>query len=158
MWATRFDCSGDLEDLQESLSHYEAANAHVGAHEIPGDDAPISHNTPDLREDFLGSGNVEDLDSSINVLRETVVGIVEGSDDEYHSTVLNSLGSALELRFEQTGQQGDLDEAVLVHKQALQLLLPIHPMRSNYLLDFAAILLARFKFFRVKAPISLAPF
>ena len=44
--------------------------------------------------------------------------------------MFNSLAAALWARFEEGGQQSDLDEAICLQRQALELLLPPHPDQS----------------------------
>jgi hypothetical protein len=48
-------------------------------------------------------------------------------------------------RFQQGGQKSDLDEAVSLHRQALELFLPPHPDRSGSLNNLANALLTRFE-------------
>ena len=48
-------------------------------------------------------------------------------------------------RFEQEGQQSDFDEAISLHRQALELFLPPHPHRSSSLNNLASALRTRFE-------------
>ena len=59
--------------------------------------------------------------------------------------MLNNLASALWTRFEQGGQNSDLDEAISLHRQALELFLPPHPNRSDSLNNLASVLWTRFE-------------
>jgi tetratricopeptide (TPR) repeat protein len=48
-------------------------------------------------------------------------------------------------RFKQGGQQSDLNEAISLHRQALELFLPPHPLESSSLNNLANALLAQFE-------------
>ncbi|THH13180.1 hypothetical protein EW146_g7015 [Bondarzewia mesenterica] len=56
------------------------------------------------------------------------------------STSLNNLASALRIQFGQTGQLGDLEEAISFHRQALDLRSAQHPDRSMSLNNLATAL------------------
>ncbi len=61
------------------------------------------------------------------------------------SRCLNGLANALLVRFNQAGQRGDLDEAIMLHTEALDLLAPPHPERYSSLTNLANTLATRFE-------------
>ncbi len=59
---------------------------------------------------------------------------------------LNNLATSLTTRFDQSGEQEDLDEAISLHRDALEELRPAgHPTRSTSLNNLAISLATRFK-------------
>ncbi|KAF8810300.1 hypothetical protein BYT27DRAFT_7092307, partial [Phlegmacium glaucopus] len=61
-----------------------------------------------------------------------------------HSTHLNNLANLLLTRFEHGGQKNDLDEAISLNEQALELFPSAHPDRSFSLTSLANALSKRF--------------
>ncbi|KDR71376.1 hypothetical protein GALMADRAFT_144057, partial [Galerina marginata CBS 339.88] len=82
-----------------------------------------------------------DLDEEITAFRRGL-GPAAHSD---HSGSLNNLASALQTRFEQRGASNDLDEAILLHREALFLRPAPHPDRSSSLNNLANALQTHFQ-------------
>ncbi|RXW14903.1 hypothetical protein EST38_g10955 [Candolleomyces aberdarensis] len=102
----RFDELGSIEDLDEAISLRREAL------EVPH---PSRDNTllalaQYLETRYHKAGSIVDLEEAISFLRELVVEhYLEGHD--YRGWALKELRSLLQLRFEATGNQGDLEEA-----------------------------------------------
>jgi tetratricopeptide (TPR) repeat protein len=65
--------------------------------------------------------------------------------DPNRFTSLNNLAKALWTQFQKGGQQGDLNEAILLYRQALELQPSPHSDKSAFLDDFANTLFTRFQ-------------
>ena len=83
-------------------------------------------------EQFVKSGNLANLDAAVALFRKGIAEIPEES-----AVTSNNLGCVLKVRFKHRGQQIDLDEAISVYRQALELFPPPHPNRSELLNNLA---------------------
>ncbi|KAG2336208.1 hypothetical protein BDR05DRAFT_1015831, partial [Suillus weaverae] len=91
---------------------------------------------------FTQRGNIDDLDESIQFLREAVSLCREGhSDPAYY---LNNLAHSLELRFDHQGKPDDLDEAISLSEEALRLCPVGHEYRDVSLGNLGGALVSRF--------------
>jgi len=81
---------------------------------------------------------MDDLNTVIALLRAGITKFPSSSQN--HAAALNNLGNALSTRFGQGGQRSDLDEAISLHRQALELLPSPHPDRSSTLSALADVL------------------
>lgn len=87
--------------------------------------------------DFQRHGSLESLDQAIMYFRNATETAVE--DDPYLPTALNNLAMSLLNRFEQLGHSIDIDEAVLCHQAAVDLLPQSHPNRPTYLYNLGTL-------------------
>ncbi|KIJ95767.1 hypothetical protein K443DRAFT_11119, partial [Laccaria amethystina LaAM-08-1] len=119
--ATRFDLMGDISDLQMALDWT-------------------------MKGTETSTGILESLEFAnelLTLFREGIAELPQGSEN--YAAVVNNFASALWTRFEQGGQQSDLDEAIYLHRQVLKLLLPPHPFQSSSLNNLANALSTRFE-------------
>ena len=121
--AIRFDLMGDISDLQAALDALENGNIN-GTETSTGVPESVEF-AEELYEQFRTSGNMADLNTAVTLYSEGIAELPQGSEN--YAAVLNNITSVLSTRFEQAGQQSDLDEAVSLHRQALELQLPSHP-------------------------------
>ncbi|EDR09388.1 uncharacterized protein LACBIDRAFT_318922 [Laccaria bicolor S238N-H82] len=152
--ATRFDLMGDISDLPTALdSTIRGTKTSTGILES-------LKFANQLCKQFTMSGNMAYLNTAVTLLRRGIAKLPQGSEN--HAAVVNNLANALLTRFEQGGQQSDLDEAlslhrqqggqrsdldeaISLHRQALKLFLPPHPKQSSSLNNLANALSTRFE-------------
>ncbi|KIJ91635.1 hypothetical protein K443DRAFT_475600, partial [Laccaria amethystina LaAM-08-1] len=84
---------------------------------------------------------IRDLDEEITAFRHCM----EPAPHPDRSGSLNNLASALRTRFKHRGASNDLDEAIILHREALLLRPAPHPDRSSSLNDLAYALHTHFK-------------
>ncbi|KAG1816877.1 CHAT domain-containing protein [Suillus subaureus] len=92
-----------------------------------------------LRSHFTQHGNIDDLDTSIQLDREAMSLYPEG-----HGDYLNNLALSLVLRFEHQGKPNDLDEAISLQEEALRLRPVGHASRDIALSNLGLTLITRF--------------
>ncbi|EDR04923.1 uncharacterized protein LACBIDRAFT_303806 [Laccaria bicolor S238N-H82] len=165
---TRFKQGGQQSDLDEVISlHRHALELFLPPH--PNRSSSLNNLASALSTRFEQEGQQSDLDEAIllhrqalelfhpshplrpillNNLAAALLTQFRQGGHSFHSipinpSMLNNLASALLTQFEQGGQQSDLDDAIYLHRQALELQLP-HPSRSNTLNNLANALWTRF--------------
>jgi hypothetical protein len=136
--AARFDLMGDISDLQTALDALE--NGHINGTETSTGVLESVEFTNELCEQFSISGNMAGLITAVTPYSEGIAKLPQGSEN--YATVLNNLAFALWTQFKQGGQQSDLDEAISLQRQALEL---PHPNQSNSLNNLASALWTRFE-------------
>lgn len=144
--ATRFDVTNNVYDLQEALSQFVDVHTPEEAEEDKDGVyvesllhfARYSH---DIQ--FARSGNVQDLNTAVDGYRKAITDLPV-QDDNYLAALVN-LSNILATRFDQKGQENDLEESVLLLTEALQLRPLSHSSRAGYLNNLASNLLTRFQ-------------
>lgn len=81
---------------------------------------------------------------AINHIHEQVL-LGDPTNEPEHSQHLEMLGDMLHMRFEQEGNQYDLDGAIEQHREALACRAPGHPKRGVSLADLARVLMSRYE-------------
>ena len=156
----RYKRSGSVEDLNIAVEHFdEALTLCPSGHQDRSTCLNNLGNALITRYNQSGHGAVEDIDKAIGYHREVLklcsespghpdqeaLTLVTGSNTQIlHSTLLN-LGKALLSRFSEKGQQNDLDEAISLQRQALELFPLPHPGFSLALNNLASALQIRFE-------------
>ncbi|KAI0085981.1 CHAT domain-containing protein [Irpex rosettiformis] len=128
----RFDCVGEPQDLEESISLEQLANA------LTSDDSPDKHKqlsnlAASLFSRFQREGRTEDLEEAI-ALWTCAVERVPG----YHVDkpgLLNNLGNSLYIQFEHSGGTNDLEKAIELHTRAVELTPEDHPNKPMRLIN-----------------------
>ncbi|KIM71698.1 hypothetical protein PILCRDRAFT_82523 [Piloderma croceum F 1598] len=138
---TRFYETGRLPDL------HEAVTRHVDSLQLTdkfeGEVYRCLRLSADHLEQLQQSGKVKDLEIAIPPLREGQA-LLPVHHPNVSLASLNNLAIALSTRFDQLGQYEDLDEAILFHREALELRAAPHPRRSSSLNNLAVALSTRF--------------
>ncbi|KAF8501303.1 CHAT domain-containing protein [Gautieria morchelliformis] len=104
---------------------------------------------------FIDSGEQEDLNLAISLYREALH-LLPAQHPRRSSSLNNmavalrtrsftGIASALVTRFEQSGRHEDLEEAISLHREALELRPAPHPLRSDSLNNIANALSTRFE-------------
>ncbi|KDR74377.1 hypothetical protein GALMADRAFT_141422 [Galerina marginata CBS 339.88] len=89
------------------------------------------------------SGEMDHLNIAISLLRQGRGRLP--MDNEIYPALLDNLGIALWTRYEQGGEENDIEEAISSHGQAMDIRLATHPDQSNSLSLIANAHLARFE-------------
>jgi tetratricopeptide (TPR) repeat protein/energy-coupling factor transporter ATP-binding protein EcfA2 len=128
----RFVQTADPADLDQAIAVIRAAIQATSTDHPAG---AVSHSGLDA--------NLSRVVGAVNV----VVADAISNDPNQHSYLANlrNLGNALRARFEQTGDPADLDQAITVIRQAIEIISPDHPDQARYLSDYASVLRARFE-------------
>jgi len=140
---TRFSqqLEGQRDDLDEAISLYREA-LKIAHHD---QSTSLNNLASGLFTRFKQRRQQHDLDETI-LLYGQALDLCPPPWHPIRSTLLNNLAKALETRFDQQGQQleGDLDNAILLCREALDLRPPPHPERPNSLNTLANALETRF--------------
>ncbi|KAH8111135.1 TPR-like protein [Phellopilus nigrolimitatus] len=146
---TCFEQTGRMEDLEESISLLrDALELHPPGH--PDRSASLSNLGEAMQTCFEQIVRIEDLEEAIVLHRDALRLRPPGHPDR--SSSLNNLAVALRTRFKQTGQKilqtgqmEDLEESIVLHHDALQLLPPGHPDHSEFLSNLGRAMWTRFE-------------
>jgi Tetratricopeptide repeat len=112
----RYNSTGDLTDLDQSIEAVEQALAHPHS---PSDSPGFSNNLGiGLLRRYDRTGAPKDLERAIESFKRAIADTPSGSPAR--STFLSGLAAAWKTRYERTGKLDDLDEAIRVWEQALQ--------------------------------------
>ncbi|KDR69599.1 hypothetical protein GALMADRAFT_145339 [Galerina marginata CBS 339.88] len=145
----RFKLGGQQDDLDDAILFLRQA-----VEVTPATDPPLRsrslHNLGNtLHVRFQEGGQQTDLDEAISLFQQALQlkspSHPSPSRNSNNSLVLICLASALHTRFQQGGQQTDLDESILLRRQNLELLPPSHSRRPSALNDLASALRTRFE-------------
>ncbi|KAG9029929.1 hypothetical protein FRB95_004725 [Tulasnella sp. JGI-2019a] len=138
----RFNWSGDIGDLGESIRHQRAMVSLLptGHLLLPWALKDLG-NTLSAR--FERTGNIADLEESIRHHKKALT--LRPIGYRIRASTLNSLGIELSRRFEQTGNMADLEESIRRHEDALTLRPIGHPGRASSLNSLGIRLSARYK-------------
>ncbi|KAF8157609.1 CHAT domain-containing protein [Mycena galopus ATCC 62051] len=140
--STRFEQTGQLADLEESIAfHREALELRPGSH--PDRSSSLNNLANALSTRFEQNGQLADLEESIGFYQEALELMPRSHPDR--SSSLNNLANALKTRFEQIGQLADLEESIGFHREALGLRPGFHPSRSGSLSNLANAFSTRFE-------------
>ncbi|KAG8989476.1 hypothetical protein FRB94_014370 [Tulasnella sp. JGI-2019a] len=116
---TRFDRSGDMGDLDESIRHQQTALSLQPIGD-PIRASPLSSLGNALRTRFRRRGDMVDLDESIRRYQEALSLYPIGHADRPDS--LNVLSVEFGIRFDRKGDKADLVESTRLCQEALSLL------------------------------------
>ena len=128
--ATRFDVMGDIPDLQTALDWaIKGTETFTGVLEL-------LEFASELHKQFTMSGNMADLNTAGTLFRQKIATLPQGSEN--YAALVSNFAVALQT------QQNVLNEAISLHRLALELRPPPHPLRSNSLNSLASALSTRF--------------
>ncbi|THG93695.1 hypothetical protein EW026_g7612 [Hermanssonia centrifuga] len=147
----RYQKSDLIVDIEQATESYEKALAL-----LPDKDEMRPQYLMDLSESiqqtFKAKGQIEDLDGTIDRVREAVACLSGGNapldeGDTYASLAqtLNHLGDLLKLRYQKSGLIVDLEQATKSYDKALSLLPDNDEGRPGYLRDLAGSLYLTFE-------------
>ena len=138
LW-TRSKKGDKKRDLDEVISlDREVLELQAPPH--PGRRKSVNNLANSLLTRFEQGDEARDLNEAIKLYREA---LEPANPDQCES--LSNLGNALRIRFERAlGGRSDLDEAIIFHREALEMQTLRHPNRSYVLTDLADELLMRF--------------
>ncbi|KAG9036263.1 hypothetical protein FRB95_009411 [Tulasnella sp. JGI-2019a] len=136
----RFNRSGDMADLEDSIRHHrESLSLQPLSH--PGRTSSLTNLAFALTNRFNRSGDIADLEEGIRHHRESLS--LRPIGHAYRATSLNTLACTLTTRFERTDDLADL-ESIRYHQEALTLRPIGHPYRASSLNSLGITLRARF--------------
>ncbi|KAF9063113.1 hypothetical protein BDP27DRAFT_1479879 [Rhodocollybia butyracea] len=150
----RFQQTGNLRDLNESIQfNRESIRLQPMGH--PNRSTSLSNLSIVLSDRFQQTGNLGDLDESVQLNREALLLQPMGHPNRstslsnlshlHRALSLNNLSLGLNLRFQETGHMGDLDESVQLNREVL-LLYPLgHVGRGRSLNNLSTSLILRFQ-------------
>ncbi|WP_042421913.1 CHAT domain-containing protein [Streptacidiphilus anmyonensis] len=139
--ANLFDHTGERAELDDVVAFCRPVLEHLPAGASPGPVRVILATTIAVRCERFGSFDlVGDLDQSIALMRAELA-IREGRD---RPPLLSSLAAVYLSRAESAQDPADVDEAVALARQAVELAGPRHPLRSSLEASMTAALLARY--------------
>ncbi|KAJ6599666.1 CHAT domain-containing protein [Mycena sp. CBHHK59/15] len=138
----RFERLGELDDLNQSLSRFEAAVALTpdGHPDKPG---WLNNLGNSLLSRFEHLGDLNDLDQSI--LREEAAVALTPDGHPDSPSRLSNLGNSLHSRFERLGDLDDLNQSISRKEAAVALTPDGHPDKPSSLNNLGKSLLARFE-------------
>ncbi|KAH8105041.1 CHAT domain-containing protein [Phellopilus nigrolimitatus] len=139
---TRFEQTGRMEDLEESIALHRDA-LELRPHEHPDRSSSFNNLANAVQTRFKQTGRMEDLEESIVLHRDALRLHPPGHPDR--SVSLSNLGEAMQTRFRQTGRMEDLEESIVLHHDALERHPPGHPLRSSSINNLAVAVRTRFK-------------
>jgi len=99
----------------------------------------------DLAKESFLQDEMAGLDTGISLIREGVTQLPVRHPDRLFAS--DDLGCALLLRFAKSGQHEDVNEAISLYRETLELRSEFHPDRSCSLFTLANALIARFDVF-----------
>ncbi|KAI9863865.1 MAG: hypothetical protein M1813_003517 [Trichoglossum hirsutum] len=121
---TRFERTGNMEDLEEAIRKAEqAVKATPEGH--PDLATWLSNLGNMLERRFERTGRMEDLEEAVHKASQAVKATPKGHPDL--ASMLGNLSKKLGSRFEQTGSMEDLEEAIRMAQQALKATPDGHP-------------------------------
>ncbi|KAJ7629115.1 CHAT domain-containing protein [Roridomyces roridus] len=129
-------CRRDLESFQESQDTPARINS-------------LGNLANAIKARFDLRGDLADLDEVIQ-LQRAALALLPPLDAGYpmaleaRATALTSLGSTLQMRYQQQGDLADLTEVIVLQQEALALCIPGHPTRSDCLNNLGVALKTRF--------------
>ncbi|TEB23414.1 TPR-like protein [Coprinellus micaceus] len=130
---TNFKRSGFVGDLEEAIGlHRQVLELRPSGH--PGRSSSLNNLANALQTNFKQSGRSSSSHRAIL----------------NRSSSLNNLADTLQTNFEQSGFVGDLEEAIMLHRQALELRPSGHPGRSSSLDNLASALPHQLQTVRVR--------
>ncbi|KZV75835.1 hypothetical protein PENSPDRAFT_570814 [Peniophora sp. CONT] len=141
MMGIRFQCLGDVTDLEESISYERLA---VKQTPDGNPDKPVLlNNLGELfRSRFDHLGDIGDIEAAISYGHLAVD--MTPDDCPNKPIFLNNLGSFLQYRFDELGKLDDLESAILIHYRAIELVPDDHPHRALSLIKLGGSLYSRF--------------
>ncbi|KAJ7127712.1 CHAT domain-containing protein [Mycena epipterygia] len=138
----RFECLGDLADLNKSVSMREDA-VHLTPEGHPGKPSMLQNLGGVLLCRFEHLGDLTDLNKSVSMREDAVRLTADGHPDK--PSMLNNLGGALHSRFEHLGDLTDLNKAVSIREDAVRLTPDGHPDKPSMLSNLGGVLHSRFE-------------
>ena len=141
---TRFECLGDIDDLDEAITvQQQAVRLTPDGH--PHKPGRLDNLGNSLRIRFEQTGDIGDLREAITAQQQAVRLTPDGHPRK--SAHLANLGTSLRTRFERLGDIGDLEEAITAQQQAVHLTLTPdgHPHNSAHLANLGTSLRTRFE-------------
>ena len=148
----RFELVGDEADIAESIRYAEAAWRATLA-----DDVELSRNLANLagayQVRFTRFRDSADLSRAIEYWQQAERASTSHAD---HAIMLSAMGLAFRMRFEQTGADADLDEAIRHSARALRESSETHAAYAGLLLNCAAAYKIRFDRFQDGADLDEA--
>ena len=131
--AARFDFTNDALDLQKAFSLFRVANTPA---------ASLHNRAMTLWTRYQKGHQQVDLEEAIVLLKQAL-----NTPLDDRPMTLTTLGLALSTRAKQEDHRmdSDIDEAISLHRQALELLLPSHPTRSHPLNNLGVAFYIRFE-------------
>ncbi|KDR68185.1 hypothetical protein GALMADRAFT_161118 [Galerina marginata CBS 339.88] len=128
MLAARFDLLKDMDDLDDLSKAHQIFDGVVKP-AITRENVGLYNFefANDLAEQFVESGDTNDLNQAIELFREANSYFLLGSVGD--TATLNNLANALGNRFRQEGRFSDLEESIKLHRNALKLRPAHHPNR-----------------------------
>ncbi|KAI0083496.1 CHAT domain-containing protein [Irpex rosettiformis] len=133
--SARFKCIGEPQDLEESISLMQLANA------LTPDDSPDKHQrlsnlAISLFSRFKREGRAEDLEEAIALWTRAVELVPDGHVDKLG--LLNNLGASLLERFQHSGSANDLEKAIELQTRAVELTPEDHPDKLMWLISLGS--------------------
>ncbi|GLZ41988.1 hypothetical protein [Actinokineospora sp. NBRC 105648] len=125
---SRFELTGDPEDLHEAIA---AGRAAIAADSGDRRVRLLANLGGALRLRFDRSGGLRDLDEAIEACRSAVA--LADSDDPYLAVYLSNVATALAVRAPHADHPTDLDDAVVAARAAVEVTPVGHPERAKYL-------------------------
>lgn len=116
---TRFDRTGDLDDLAKAISAGQRA-VNLTSKDHPELPARLSDLGNSFESRFKRSGNLIDIAEAISAQQQAVLLTPEGHIDL--PAYLSNLGVSFITRYERTGDLVDIDEAISVIQNAIQII------------------------------------
>jgi tetratricopeptide (TPR) repeat protein len=151
-YRARFELTGDEADIAESIRYAEAA-----WRVTPADDVELSRNLANLagayQVRFTRFGGSTDLSRAIEYWQRAERASAGHAD---HAFMLSAVGLAFRMRFEQAGDDTDLDQAIRQSAQALDESSETHAGYAGLLLNCAATYKIRFDRFQDGADLDEA--
>ena len=139
---TRFECLGDIDDLEEGITvQLQAVGLTPDGH--PHKAGRLDNLRISLLTRFARLGNIRDLDEVITAQQQAVH--ITPDDHPDKPACLNNLGNSLRARFERLGDIGDLEEAINAQQQAVHITPDGHPHQPARLNNLGNSLRARFE-------------
>lgn len=158
----RYDRSGDMDDIQQAILYSKQALAAMAqdhpsracylsnlanqltrVYERTTFDHPSLKSAPSGTQEQMTSRAVDDLQQAILYSKEALIATPE--DHPHRANHLNSLTTALDLKYEQTKAIEDLQQAIFYGEEALAAVPCDHLNRAEYLGAAANRLLKRFE-------------
>jgi tetratricopeptide (TPR) repeat protein len=135
----RYEITGALEDLREAADGFAAAVA--GAPDAASRSRYAGNAADTALAVFESTGSRAHLDAAVDAGRHAL----EGPETPDGYIRFSSLGSALRTRGEFLGSVEDVDEAVALHRRALDVMGPEQPARHAVLMNLGNSLRSRFE-------------
>jgi tetratricopeptide (TPR) repeat protein len=151
----RYDATGDLSALNESVDHMTRA---VEAIRI--DDPSHARYVANLGSTrfvrFNHTGDIVDLNAAIELLREAINYLSSGTRAQEAAGIQSNLSAALQARFERLSQIANLDDAIRCAGHAVDLTERGDSGAGKYLTNLSTALLRRFEYSGEQADLDAA--